>query len=660
MAVAEARQDVRARLQLVDSLQKEGRIDDAVEELLRVAAVYTARNVPIKAVAVLRQAARLQPTRADVRMAYGEVFQKLRMIDDAARELRQACDLYHSQGEYGHELAAVARLAALDEGNLAAHLEVAEALSRAGRRGHAAGLFRTLATSLLEAGHIEDWEQVAERIIFHDPSDVTTAHDLALHYVRSGRYAEALSKLIICYESEPGDAELLELIIETLEFLGQRDRAASLTRQLMARFRRSGLQAEAAAALQRLYALDPDDEEAKRAVGVLAPVVQSDTVIELEAGEALEVGTGGSAGQDTEPGFVGDFIDELLDGSTDRAPELGAGGQDRTELIDVVPDPDAARRRVQARSGMPVSATPAPAARPAPRPAPAAAAPASPAGPRSALAVAREKQQTGQRGVQPGRPVSNAAHAAAPRPGAATSPQRPSARLSGIHQPMDAVAARASAGAPAGDFDGLDASTMPLIPVPRRRAPQRPFRATGRHKPSKAQPAPVAPTSTESEHSWLLEDDEAGFDGAEDRTMIDPGVLARLAAESNHVRAPALPPLPGADTLVDRREKPTVSVDADSDSDVDAFDGPTGPVRRLNPRRRSGNLPRPRLTRSGAIKPDRLPLRRGIAAELKTLDFFIERGFVESALALLAELEKRHPNHDELRLRKQRIAALPR
>jgi len=67
------------------------------------------------------------------------------------------------------------------------------------------------------------------------------------------------------------------------------------------------------------------------------------------------------------------------------------------------------------------------------------------------------------------------------------------------------------------------------------------------------------------------------------------------------------------------------------------------------------------LTRSGTARSERSPTSsRGISADLKTLDFFIERGFTESALALLAELERRHPNNDELRLRRQRIAAMPR
>lgn len=68
--------DVRARLSVIELLQEEGRTDEAVEEMMRVAAVYARRGVPIKAVAVMRTAVKLRPDSADVRMAYGEVFEK--------------------------------------------------------------------------------------------------------------------------------------------------------------------------------------------------------------------------------------------------------------------------------------------------------------------------------------------------------------------------------------------------------------------------------------------------------------------------------------------------------------------------------------------------------------------------------------------------------
>ena len=671
-------QDVRARLQMVDLLQQEGRVDEAVAELLRVAAVYTTRGVPIKAVAVLRQAVKLQPDRADVRVAYGEVFQKLRMVDDAARELRQACEMYHQSGESGHELDALARLVQLDKGNPAAHLLVAEALSRAGRRAKAADMFRTLAGNLLEAGETGDWERVAERVIFHDPADVTTAHDLALHYVRSGRFAEALSKLIICFESEPNDVELLELIIETLDFLGQRDRAAALNRQLIARYRGSGLQREADAALERQHALDPDDEDAKRAMGVLASTVDVNTFIELQAG----VGSPAVAASDDDqpPRFEGDFIDELMAG--DEIEPEPPDEDNPTVAMDVIGAEDAPElppRLRQESDGFGPS-------------------PAAVNSPRAPRALTRPSQPTPAHRASAPRPAL--------RPGKETSPERPSVRLrDGRQRPValqpqtrsswpPASAARATSlpefpgrrtepSAPPSEMDALDAGTMPLIPVPARRAPAQSLRGTGSFARPQPRPEPRAPTSTESVHSWLLDEEEGGFDGVEDRTIIDADLLAQVRSADPpmlDIDGPTGPPMPRKLSV-----RPTAAPRLPTDVDAGRVEGvakvaarpPVQPSprdaikatspenepgpRKLTPRRRSATLPRPRLSRSGVQQPERgTGSLRGISADLKTLDFFIERGFTESAIALLAELEKRHPNNDDLRLRRQRIAAMPR
>ena len=279
--------DVRARLQVIELLQEEGRTDEAVEEMLRVAANYARRGVPIKAVAVMRTAVKLRPERADVRMSYAEVFEKLRMVEDAAREYRAAWDLYIAQSDLHGAIDALGKLLGLDPAFVPGHVVFAEALGRAGRVEQAAAAFRRLADHLLSVGATEDWERVAERAVFFDPRDATLAHDLALHYVRTGRHAAALSKLIVCYEVEPDGGELVELIVEVLDSLGQRERAAKLLRMQVARYRRDGLSAEVERGLIRLHSLDPDDAEAKDAAGATGGSMAADTILELQADAPL-------------------------------------------------------------------------------------------------------------------------------------------------------------------------------------------------------------------------------------------------------------------------------------------------------------------------------------------------------------------------------------
>lgn len=276
--------ELREMLQQADALVQQGQMAEAVQKFLSVGQFYSLRAQPMKAVQVLRQAARLQPDSSDVHLALGEALSQLKMSEDAVHAYTRAAALLETQQRMGEWLEVVQKLLALDPEDLHGRLRLAEALSRAGKSAEAALVLRGLAEVLLERGEIEDWEKVAERLLHHDPQDTTTAHDLALHYVRSGRHARALPKLVLCFEVEPNDAELLELIIDTLESLGQREKAAAICRKLLQSYKATGLRAEVERTLERLYHLDPEDPEARTYMGVLQPAVEGGTLLDFDSG----------------------------------------------------------------------------------------------------------------------------------------------------------------------------------------------------------------------------------------------------------------------------------------------------------------------------------------------------------------------------------------
>ena len=263
---------------------KQGRLAEGVEKYVEAARGYLLRAQPAKASQVLRQAARWQPEAVEVQILLAETLAQMKLPEDAAATYVKAAGLLLRQSRSGEWLDVVRKMMVLDPGDLHSRVRVAEALSRAGRRTEAAEMLRSLAGDLLNAGETEDWEQVAERLHHHAPDDTTTAHDLALHYVRTERHYLALPKLVACYEAEHRDAELLELVVDTLQAIGQREKAAAICRKLLNTYRTTGLRAEAERTLERLYDLDPDDAEARTYLGVLQPAVQGGTVIDFETG----------------------------------------------------------------------------------------------------------------------------------------------------------------------------------------------------------------------------------------------------------------------------------------------------------------------------------------------------------------------------------------
>lgn len=596
---AAASLETRERLIRVDELHKAGHTDEAVTELLAVAAQYSSRAAPVKAVAVLRQAVRMKPENADVRMAYGEVLLQLRMPEDAAREYAAACQLLEAAGRYGEWLEVLRRLLAMDQDNLHGRLLLAEALSRANRTQEAADSFRALAEQLLQRGEIDDWEKVAERLLCHDPADNTTAHDLALHYVRSGRHAEALGKLILCYESVPNDAELLELIIDALEALGQPDKAAVICRQLLRTYQRTGLQDEAGKALKRLYSLDPGDPEARTFMGVLESELASDTVIELDVATTPSQRRPSSSTQTSHPAFDAERTSHLaqpVPTVPTRRPSMripSDGFRETTMARPTGPVPVmelGAWDEPEPPQGRPVQA-------------------AQVAVPTSRSSVASQQQSMMMPQSQPS--VSSLP-AVSPAPEYQDAPVR-----------AQVIAAQANPQTSLGN--GLDWGDAPT-----RRPTQAPVvrqtHVQALDVLSAMDDADEADAEPPADHSWQ-DDDEAGFDQVEDRTIVqDPReALMALGLVPRPVAAPVAEDEPVAST-----------------------------------RRRSNSLPRPRLARRPGTATELPAASRDMSKDLSTLDFFIDRGFYESAVALLDALQKRHPDHPELAGYRSRIEHMTR
>ncbi len=614
-------QDVRERLKKVEQLQAAGKTSEAVTELLSIAEAYATRGAPVKAVAVLRQAAKIRPEAADIRVALGDVQQQLRMVEDAAREYGAAFEIYERSRQFGDMMQVLGRLLEMDPDNLAGQLQLAEHLARAGHNHEAADLMRTLAATLLRKGAVEDWEKVAERAHGLEATDATLAHDLALHYVRSGRPTLALGKLLRCYESVPNDAELLELIIEALEQLGQREKAAVICRQLIRTFERNGLKDEANRALERLYWLAPDDERARAYIGVMAPSVQGGTVIELQAGNSgtlpaapAEAASARVAVARSRPGTMAlpEADMERLHAAIARQAEEKAAAllTDAPPLPDDEPPPVPTTPLVRETTpDFPAAHKPTPAVVHAP----------------TATQVAPIRPQV----VAPQAPV-------AAKPIATVQPQpQPRPAVQSQQLPVQPAQVPQSVSAPMA-MRAVDMTPRPTDLSPVRQVSQS-MRVT--HQQALEALSELGDLD-ENEDDW---DDEAGFDTAE-RTLVEEINVETLEKHGLRLGDRAAPDFV---MPVTARSQPASAAEPET-----AFN-PVAPAQA-----RSQILPRPRLSRQPGTEPAAAP--RDMSRDLGTLDFFIERGFHDSAVALLDALDQRHPGAPELASYRTRVSHMRR
>ncbi len=265
--LAEEPGDVRTLLKKGDLLVRVGDRDRAVETYLIVANAYSQQGFYLKAVAVFKQILKLDDSRIDVNLRLAEEYQNLGIIGDAMNHLQIVAAYYDQQKMTRESLDILRRIVDLDPENIASRIKLAELYSREDMLTEAVEEFRKAAEDLKNANRVEDYIKVAERLIYHDPSDVQLIKELANIYLQRGDTKRALGKLQICFKADPRDIETLSLLSMAFQELGQLSKTVSVLKEMAKIYEEQGSLSEMQDVYRRVLEIAPDDEEAKAALG---------------------------------------------------------------------------------------------------------------------------------------------------------------------------------------------------------------------------------------------------------------------------------------------------------------------------------------------------------------------------------------------------------
>ena len=266
--------DVRTWLKIGDLYTRKGQKAEATQTYGQVAEAYAQQGFFLKAVAVYKQILKLDPDILDVQLKLGEMYEQLALISDALATYEQVAATYSKQGATDKALATLQRMVDLDPENIPVRIKYAESLSKANKLAEAADAFEGGAKLLQAQGRIDDYMKVAERLLFHRPEDVKLARELAELYLERRDAKRALSKLQVCFKSDPRDVKTLELLGDAFLGLEQKAKAISVLREI-ARIHLDGAnKKERARILQRILELDPNDAEARAGLEGSSQVAQ--------------------------------------------------------------------------------------------------------------------------------------------------------------------------------------------------------------------------------------------------------------------------------------------------------------------------------------------------------------------------------------------------
>ncbi len=277
--------DARSLLKCADIYVKLERKREALDAYRAVAQHYAQQDMYEKALAVYRQALRLDESQADLHEAIGKAYHLLGRLKDAIRAYYQAQKMYKERGDMARQRAVLEAMLEIDPDDVGLRIQLAERYAKDNLIDKALELFRTSADLLEEEGRLDELVQVLERILFLAPEDFASRKRVIHVYLGRQEQARALRHLQVCFKELPGDIETLELLGQTFERLERASKAVLVYEELIGLYREQNQEARVQDMYRRILRLDPENRVAQRALG--APSRKPSSVPSLDHSDKL-------------------------------------------------------------------------------------------------------------------------------------------------------------------------------------------------------------------------------------------------------------------------------------------------------------------------------------------------------------------------------------
>lgn len=325
--------DIRTWLKIGDLYTRMGARKEATETYIRVAEQYTNSGFHLKAVAVYKQVLNIDPTLVVIHQYLAASYLELGLTSEALIQLEQLADIYERTARNDLLLEVLLQMGKIDSHNIATRLRIAELLSKENRVMEAAKHFALACEELKTQGRREDFVKVAERLLYHDPSRVDIALEVASVYIDKSMFKEALSKLQVCFVKNRKNIDVLNLLAKAFLGLGQPEKAVSVMTEIAQVLEAEGDEARRMAILEEILTIDPENETALAGLGRKSSP-------NLEAGgESLHqtvLGEEGDIISEVSPSSGIDLLEDLTAAESMTSEEIAGQSQERLNEVKVL------------------------------------------------------------------------------------------------------------------------------------------------------------------------------------------------------------------------------------------------------------------------------------------------------------------------------------
>lgn len=293
--------DIRTRLKLIDVYGRDGKKQEAVSECLHVAEVYSDQGFYLKAIAVFKQALRIDPNDSSLYIKMGDMYVKQGLVGDALGAFKMGVGAMRRQNRSSEATELLIRMEEMAPENAAIKIHLAEIyleegkydtfevelaklvlqLKGEGRSGkllravesfydrsnHHPSVLKRLAELYVDLGEDEKALAVIGEGLAIDPVD----RDLRLLSLRANlvlsRLPEARRIALGLYEEDPEDLFILEQIISIAQARGDQSELIHAYKAMAKAYGNRGLKQKEDLYFRKVLDLSEKDAEARLALG---------------------------------------------------------------------------------------------------------------------------------------------------------------------------------------------------------------------------------------------------------------------------------------------------------------------------------------------------------------------------------------------------------
>ncbi|MEN9798057.1 MAG: hypothetical protein RL653_1753, partial [Pseudomonadota bacterium] len=224
--------DVRVLQKLGELQQKKGDNPAAANYFVKVAENFAGDGFFLKAVAQYKQALKLNPAQVELNLKLAELHQRLQLVGEAMAYLQVLANHYDQAGDVDRLLEILTRMVDLEPDNAGSRVKLGDLFAREKKVDRALLEYRRAADQYKRGNRMDDFVRVGERLLALEPNDGGLGKELARLYVQRAEHTRALGRIQPLFKADPKDPEVLELLAQAFEGLGQVSKAASTWKEL--------------------------------------------------------------------------------------------------------------------------------------------------------------------------------------------------------------------------------------------------------------------------------------------------------------------------------------------------------------------------------------------------------------------------------------------